>query len=126
MMFENDVAGFIVEEAIHVHKSIGPGMLESAYLHSLHYRLQQRGLVVRKEVPIPLVFENVRLDCGYRADLVVQEKIVIEIKNVDLIAPIHVAQTITYLRLLNLKLGFILNFNTLLMRDGIKRVANHL
>lgn len=125
-MFENDVAGFIVEEAIHVHKSIGPGMLESAYLHSLHYRLQQRGLVVRKEVPIPLVFESVRLDCGYRADLVVQEKIVIEIKNVDLIAPIHVAQTITYLRLLNLKLGFILNFNTLLMRDGIKRVANHL
>jgi GxxExxY protein len=125
-MTENEISKIIVQEAIHVHRGIGPGMLESAYSYSFNYRLIKRGLFVQREVPIPLVFEEVKLECGYRADLLVEGKIIIEVKSIDLIAPIHVAQTITYLRLLNLKLGFLLNFNTILMKDGIKRVVNNL
>lgn len=125
-MTENEISRIIVEEAVHVHRGIGPGMLESAYSYSLDYRLAKRGLSVRREVPIPLVFEEVKLECGYRADLIVEEKIIIEVKSIDVIAPIHIAQTITYLRLLNLKLGFLLNFNTVLMKEGIKRIVNNL
>jgi GxxExxY protein len=125
-MTENEISTIVVEEAIHIHRSIGPGMLESAYVHCLNYRLIKRGLNVRTQVPVPLIFEEVKLECGYRADLVIENKVVIEVKSVEAIASIHQAQTLTYLRFLNLKLGIILNFNSVLMKDGIKRVVNKL
>lgn len=125
-MTENEISKIIVEEAIHIHRSIGPGMLESAYVHCIGYRLIKGGLFVRKEVPIPLIFEEVKLECGYRADLVIENKVVIEVKSIDAIAPIHLAQALTYLRFLNLKLGIVLNFNSVLMREGIKLVVNNL
>jgi GxxExxY protein len=125
-MTENEISKIIVEEAIYIHKSIGPGMLESAYAQCLAYRLNNRDLAVRTEVAVPLIFEEVKLECGYRADLVIENKVVIEVKSIEAIAPIHLAQTLTYLRFLNLKLGMLLNFNSLLMKEGIKRVVNNL
>ncbi|HMJ47541.1 MAG TPA: GxxExxY protein [Ferruginibacter sp.] len=125
-MTENQIATIVLDEAIHIHKSIGPGLLESSYQHCLKYRLLKKNLNVRIEVPVPLVFEDVKLECGYRADLVIDNKVVIEVKSIDAIAPIHLAQTLTYLRLLKLKLGIVLNFNSVLMKDGIKRVVNNL
>jgi GxxExxY protein len=125
-MTENEISTIIIEEAIYIHRSIGPGMLESAYVHCLAYRLAKRGLKVKSEVAIPLVFEEVRLECGYRADLVIENSVVIEIKSVESIAPIHVAQSLTYLRFLHLKLALLLNFNSVLMKDGIRRVVNNL
>ncbi len=125
-MSENEISKILVEEAIYIHKSIGAGMLESAYAHCLAYRLINRKLNVKTEVAVPLIFEEVKLQCGYRADLVVENKVVIEIKSVESIGPIHLAQTLTYLRLLNLKLGMVLNFNSVLMKDGIRRVVNNL
>lgn len=126
MMTENEIATIIIEEAIYIHKSIGPGMLESAYAHCLAYRLRLRGLNLKTEVPVPLIFEEVKLDCGYRSDIVVENKVVIEVKRVEAIAEIHLAQTLTYLRFLNLKLGLVLNFNEVLMKTGIRRVVNGL
>jgi GxxExxY protein len=123
---ENEISRIIIEEAIHIHRSIGPGMLETAYVHCVAYRLAKRGLIVSTQVPVPLIFEEVKLECGYRADLVVDRKVVIEVKSVEAIAPVHLAQTLTYLRFLNLKLGLLLNFNTALMKDGIRRVVNNL
>lgn len=125
-MTENEISTIVVEEAIHIHRSIGPGMLESAYVHCLAYRLAKRGLKVKSEVAVPLIFEEVKLQCGYRADLVIENTVVIEIKSVEMIAPIHIAQTLTYLRFLHLKLAVLLNFNSLLMKDGIRRVVNNL
>jgi len=125
-MTENEISRIIVEEAIYIHKSIGPGMLESVYVHCLAYRLVKRGLNVRPEVPVPVIFEEVKLDCGYRSDLVVEDKVVVEVKSIEAIAPIHFSQTLTYLRFLHLKLAMLLNFNSVLMKDGIKRVVNNL
>lgn len=125
-MTENEIATIIIEEAIYIHKSIGPGMLESVYAHCLAYRLRLRGLNLKTEVAVPLIFEEVKLDCGYRADIVVEEKVVIEVKRVEMIGEIHLAQTLTYLRFLKLKLGLVLNFNEVLMKTGIRRVVNGL
>ncbi len=125
-MTENEISRIIVEEAIHIHKSIGPGMLESAYVHCLAYRLAKRSLHIKREVPVPLIFEDVKLECGYRADIVVENIVIIEIKSIEAITPIHLAQTLTYLRFLHLKLGMLLNFNSVLMKEGIKRVVNNL
>lgn len=125
-MTENEISKIVVEEAIYIHKCIGPGMLESAYAHCLAYRIKKRGSNVRTEVPIPLIFEQVKLECGYRADLLIDNKVVIEVKSIEVIAPIHLAQTLTYLRFLDLKLGMVLNFNSFLMKDGIRRVVNNL
>jgi GxxExxY protein len=125
-MTENEISRIIVEEAIHIHRSIGPGMLESVYVHCLFQRLVKRGLRVKKEVPVPVFFEEVKLECGYRADIVVEDKVLIEAKSIEAIAPIHLSQTLTYLRFLNLKLGMLLNFNCVLMKDGVRRVVNNL
>lgn len=125
-MTENEISSIIIGEAIHVHTKLGPGLLESAYKHCLAFRLQERNLNVSMEMAVPLVFENIKLECGYRADLVVESKVIIEIKCVEAIVDIHIAQVLTYLRLLNLKLGLVLNFNCMHMRNGIKRIANGL
>jgi GxxExxY protein len=125
-VIENELSKIVLDEAFYIHKAIGPGMLESVYSHCLAYRLTKRNLFIRTEAPVPLVFEEVKLECGYRADLVVENKVVIEVKSAEAIGDIHLAQTLTYLRFLNLKLGLVLNFNSILFKNEIKRVVNGL
>lgn len=124
-MTENELSNKIIGLAINVHTALGPGLLESAYKESLYFKIKQSGLLVEKEKPMPLVFEDVKLDCGYRIDLLV-EKLVIEIKSVEALNDIHLAQTLTYLKLGNHKLGLLINFNVVRLKEGIKRVANGL
>ena len=125
-MTENELSGKIIGIAISIHNSLGPGLLESAYKECMFYKIGQSQLWVEKEKPMPLLFEAVKLDCGYRIDLVVENKLVLEIKSVEALNDIHLAQTLTYLKLGNYKLGLLINFNVLKLKDGIKRVVNHL
>jgi GxxExxY protein len=123
-MTENEIANKIIGIAIDVHKALGSGLLESAYKECLYYKVGTSGLLIEKEKPIPLVFEEVKLDCGYRLDLLVEKKLVIEVKSVEALNDIHLAQTLTYLKLGNFKLGLLINFNVVLLKEGIKRVIN--
>jgi GxxExxY protein len=123
-MIENEISGSIIGAAIEVHKVLGPSLLESAYKECLFYKLFQSGLYIEKEKPMPLIFEDVKLECGYRIDLLVEHKVVIEVKSVEALNDIHLAQTLTYMKLGNYKLGLLINFNTLKLKDGIKRVIN--
>ena len=123
-MIENEISGHIIGAAIEVHKALGPGLLESAYKECLYYKLFQIGLNVEKERAMPLVFEEVILECGYRIDLLVENKIVIEIKSVEALNDVHMAQTLTYMKLGNYKLGLLINFNVLKLKDGVKRLIN--
>ncbi len=125
-MDENALSRVIVDRAIKVHRKLGPGLLESAYQECLYYELLQAGLFVEKEKALPLVYEEVKLECGYRIDLFVERSVIIEIKSVEAIHDLHLAQILTYLKLSGRKLGLILNFNVVLMKNGIKRVANGL
>lgn len=125
-MAENEIANKVIGIAIDVHKALGPGLLESAYKECLHYKIVESGLFVEKEKPMPLIFEEVKLDCGYRIDLLVERKLVIELKSVDALNDIHLAQTLTYLKLGNYKLGLLINFNVLLLKSGVRRVVNGL
>lgn len=126
MYTENDLSNIIIGEAIHVHKTLGPGLLESIYESCLFHRLSKTGLHIEREQPIPVVFEDVKLECGYRADIIVENKVIIEIKAVESLNDIHKAQVLTYLRLTNIKLGLLMNFNVLFLKDGIKRIVNNL
>ena len=121
---ENEIANQIIGCAIEVHKSLGPGLLESAYKECLFYKLRQEGLLVEKEKPMPLVFEEVKLECGYRIDLLVERKVVIELKSVESLTDVYLAQTLTYMKLGNYKLGLLINFNVALLKHGIRRVIN--
>ena len=123
-MSQEDIIKVILDESIYIHKTIGPGMLENVYKTCLAYRLNKRGLLVEVERPVPVFFEEIKMECGYRADLVVEKSVVIDTKCIDAIGPLQVAQVLTYLRFLNLRYGLILNFNTVLMKQGIKRVLN--
>lgn len=123
-MTENQIANKIIGCAIEVHKALGPGLLESAYQECLFFKLHQEGLKVFKEIPMPLVFEEVKLECGYRMDLLVNDKVVIEVKSVEALNDVHLAQTLTYMKLGNYKLGLLINFNVSLLKHGIKRVIN--
>jgi GxxExxY protein len=125
-MTENELSNIIIGAAIEVHKALGPGLLESAYKECLFYKLNELGLHTVKEKPMPLIFEDVKLDCGYRIDILVENKVVIEIKSVDALNDIHLAQTLTYLKLGNYKLGLLINFNVVILKQGIKRVVNGL
>ena len=125
MDFET-IAREIVDSAICVHTQLGPGMLESAYEACIEYELNQRSLAVRKQIPMPVRYDNLAIDIGYRLDLVVEDAVVIELKSVKRLLPIHTAQLLSYLRAGDYRLGFLLNFNTVHMRDGIKRVVNRL
>lgn len=120
----NDITQKIIGAAIEVHDKLGPGLLESAYKKCLLYELLQQGLSVREEIPMPIVYKERHLNHGYRLDLLVEEKIVIEIKTVEAFTDVHVAQLLTYLRLENYKLGLLINFNVILLKQGIKRVIN--
>lgn len=123
-MTENELANKVIGLSIEVHSALGPGLLESAYQECLYYKIGKAGLKVEKEKPMPLFFEEVKLECGYRIDLLVENKLVIEIKSVEAINDVHLAQTLTYLRLGNYKLGLLINFNVALLKTGIKRVIN--
>ena len=123
-MNENEISKKVIGIAIEVHKALGPGLLESAYKECLFYKIKLIGLSVERELPMPLIFEKVKLDCGYRLDLLVESKVVIEIKSVDALNDIHLAQMLTYMRLGKYKLGLLLNFNVVLMKDGLKRLIN--
>ena len=120
------IAREIVDTAIRVHTRLGPGMLEGAYEACVEYELGKRSLCVKKQVPKPLRYDDLILDIGYRLDLIVEDSVVIELKSVQQLLPIHTAQLLSYLRAGDYRLGFLLNFNTVHMRDGIKRVVNRL
>ncbi|MDW7679394.1 MAG: GxxExxY protein [bacterium] len=125
-MIENEIANKVIGIAIEVHKALGPGLFESAYKECLYYKISQAGLQVEKEKPMPLIFEDVNLDCGYRIDLLVENKLVLELKAVDALNDVHVAQVLTYLKQGGFKLGLLINFNVRLLKNGIKRVINTL
>jgi len=122
----NDITGIIIEESINIHKSIGPGLLESVYEEILCYRLVKRALFVERQKPIPVFFEEVRMDIGFRADLIVEQSVVVEIKSIETIAPVHPKVLLTYLRLSDNRVGLIINFNEVVLKNGIKRVVNNL
>lgn len=121
----NDLSGQIISAAMKVHTAIGPGVLESVYQTCLLHELQQRRLNVLSEVALPVHYDNLKLDSGYRIDLLVEDRIIVELKCVETILPIHKAQLLTYLRLANKPLGLLLNFNVVHLRDGIKRILNN-
>ena len=120
----NEITGHIVDAAIRVHTTLGPGLLESAYQACLYYELTRRQLRVLKEVGLPLTYDEARMDLGYRLDLLVEGVVVIEIKSVDSIHPIHTAQILSYLKLSDKPVGLLLNFNVVRMKDGIYRYVN--
>ena len=117
------VAREIVDAAFKVHPKLGPGLLESTYRIVMTYELRKRGLDVKVEVPLPVVYEDVRLDAGYRLDLLVNDSVVVELKSVEKLIPLHDAQLLTYLKLTGYRLGILINFNTKLIKDGIKRIV---
>ncbi len=120
-MTDNDLTRYIIGAAIEVHKQLGPGLLESAYEECLAHELQLRNLKVDRQKPIPVVYKQVKLDCGYRIDLLVENRIVVELKSVEALAPIHEAIILTYLRMSGLKLGLLINFNVTVLKDGVRR-----
>ena len=122
----NKVTEAIISAAIRVHRALGPGLLESAYEACLEYELSQRGLRVERQKALPVVYRDVRLDCGYRIDLLVEDAIVVEVKSVDQLAPIHEAQLLSYLRLSGYQVGLLINFNTKMLKDGIRRLVHNL
>ena len=121
---ENELTEKIIWCAIRVHSILGPGLLESSYRECLYYELVKLNLFVEKEKALPLVYDSVKLECGYRIDLFVEKSLVIEVKSVDELAPIHLAQVLTYLRLSSTRWGLLINFNVIRLRNGIKRVVN--
>ncbi|MDX9883404.1 MAG: GxxExxY protein [Prolixibacteraceae bacterium] len=119
----NQITHEILDSAYKVHTALGPGLLESAYQACLVYELRQKGLKVEVEKPIPLIYEEVKLDCGYRIDLLVENKVVVELKTVESFTDVHTAQVLTYLKLSECKVGLLINFYTKSLKDGIKRLA---
>ncbi|MBN2807666.1 MAG: GxxExxY protein [Prolixibacteraceae bacterium] len=117
----NQVTERIIGAAIEVHQQLGPGLLESAYEECLYYELNNQGLLVKKQLALPLIYKEVKLDAGYRIDLMVENKVIVEIKAVDAIAEIHKAQLMTYMKLANIRIGLLINFNVKRLKDGIVR-----
>ena len=125
-MTENEIAQQIVDAAFKIHKTLGPGLLESAYQAILIYELQKRGLKLEAEKQVPVIYESIQLDIGFRADLIVEDKVIVELKSIEQIAPVHKKQLLTYLRLSDKRLGLLINFGAPLIKDGITRIANQL
>lgn len=125
-MTENQISSKVIGACIEVHKQLGPGLLESTYETCLDYELNELGFDVNRQIALPVVYKNVKLDAGYRIDLLINNKVILEIKSVDALADIHMAQLLTYLKLKNLKLGLLINFNSVKVIDGIRRVVNNL
>ena len=125
-MTENDIARVILDCAFRVHRALGPGLLVNAYEACLFFELNLQGFQVEKQKPLPLIYREMELDLGYRVDLMVENKVIVEIKSVKELTDIHLAQILTYLRLSSCKLGLLINFNVSMLKDGIKRVVNNL
>jgi GxxExxY protein len=124
-MYENEISFNIIGCAIKIHKALGPGLLESAYEACLYHELIKKGLFTERQKPVPLIFEQVKLECGYRADLVVENKIIVEVKAVEALNEIHLMQTLTHIKLLDYRLGLLINFNVVRLPEGIRRIANN-
>ncbi|MDX1586478.1 MAG: GxxExxY protein [Balneolaceae bacterium] len=120
----NNITDKIIGASIEVHRKLGPGLLESAYHRCLFYELNMIGLMVKEEIPMPIIYKEVHLDHGYRLDLLIEDKVVVEIKTVDCFTDVHIAQLLTYLKLGDFHLGLLINFNVGLLKDGIKRLIN--
>lgn len=123
-MSENEISKIVFESGLKVHRALGPGLLESAYEECLFYEILKTGLFVEKQKGLPLIYEEIKLEIGYRADIIVENKFIIEVKSVEALNEIHMAQVLTYLKLSNCKLGFLINFNTVLFKNGVKRIIN--
>ena len=123
-MNEDKLSNIVIGASIEVHRQLGPGLLESAYKQCLEKELQELGLKVEKEKPMPIIYKSLKLDHGYRMDLLIENKLVVEIKTVDAFIDVHFAQLLTYLKLGNYKLGLLINFNVTLLKNGIKRIIN--
>jgi len=126
LMTENEISKIVFESALKVHKALGPGLLESAYEECLYFELKKRGLKTEKQKGLPLVYEEIKMDIGYRIDLLVENKVIIELKSVEALNEVHMAQVLTYLKLSNCKLGMLINFNVSLIKNGIRRIVNNL
>ena len=124
-MIDGEVSGKVLNAAFKVHTALGPGLLEKVYEECLCYELLKTGLEVERQKPMPLVYETVKMDCGYRLDLFVEKSLVVEVKAVEVFNDVHTAQLLTYLRLANIKLGLLINFKVVHLRDGIKRIYNN-
>ena len=125
-MTENEISYKIIGAAIELHKVLGPGLLESVYESSLAYDLDKMGFDVKTQVPVPLIYKEVKHKIGFRIDILVNKKVIIEIKSVENLAPVHYSQTLTYLKLADKKLGLLINFNSKILKDGINRIVNNL
>ncbi len=125
-MEENELSYKIIGAALELHKTLGPGLLESVYETALAFDLNELGLKVQTQVPVPLAYKKIKQDIGYRLDLLVENKVIIEIKSIENLAPVHFAQTLTYLKLSDKKLALLINFNTRFLKDGIHRIVNNL
>ena len=125
-MTENEISKIIVNCAFNIHSSLGPGLLESVYEELLAFELTDYGLLVERQKPIPVLYKNTKMEIGFRADLIVEHKVIIEIKSIEAIAPVHQKQLLTYLRITGNKLGLLINFNSALIKDGIQRIVNNL
>jgi GxxExxY protein len=125
-MTENELSKIVFDAGLKVHRALGPGLLENAYEECLYYELCKQNLLVERQKPIPLIYQEIQLDAGYRIDLMLEKKLIIEIKSVEALNDLHIAQILTYLKLGGCKLGLLINFNTILFKNGIKRVVNNL
>jgi len=125
-MSENELSNKVIGFAVKIHSTLGPGLLESSYEECMFYEINKSGLLVEKQKMLPLIYEEVKLDAGYRLDLIVEKKLILEIKSVENLNDVYFAQLLTYLKLSGCKLGLLMNFNVKLMKDGIRRVVNNL
>lgn len=125
-MTENEISKIIVDKCYHIHVELGPGLLESVYEEVLYFELKEEGLKVERQKSLPVTYKGLEMNIGFRADLIVEDKVIIELKSVEVIAPVHPKQLLTYLRITNLKLGLLINFNEVLIKNGITRIVNNL
>ena len=125
-MTENEIAKIVVNASYNIHVELGPGLLESVYEEILYYELTMQGLQVKRQKAIPVIWKNIKMEIGFRADLIVEEKVIIELKSVETLAPVHPKQLLTYLRITGLKLGLLINFNEKLIKNCITRIVNNL
>lgn len=117
----NEITKEVIGAAVEVHKQLGPGMLESAYEECLCYELENRGFSIQRQKPVPIVYKDIKLECGYRIDVLVDDTLVLELKSIDAIAPVHVAQILTYMRFANKKIDLLINFNVTVLKNGLRR-----
>lgn len=125
-MTENEIATIVVDSSFKIHNALGPGLFESVYEAALDFELRKRGLHVDQQLGFPVYYEGVRLELGFRPDLIIENKVIVEVKSIEALAPIHKKQVLTYLRLMDLRLGLLINFNVELIKNGIQRVVNRL